>query len=422
MNGTKQVVRKELARVFGDKKLIFSLFILPALLLVVIYSLMGNMANNMINDVKEHVPIIYIQNAPEDFKAFLLKSSFKGDMVYFNGDSAVVEEDGQSVARSVDNLKKGVLNGDVDLILSFEEDFSSKAVNYESTGEIPEIRTFYNPTEDYSQEARSNMLTEVLEGYKQKLLAQKMGDLNSITMFYVDKDPEAAIIMDEEKAGSKMMSMMFPYLIVMLLFTGPMSLGVDSITGEKERGTMASMLITPIKRSQIVMGKLISLSVLSCLSAVVYAVSMTFVLPNFFNNMGGGETGAAGASGVSFGAVQIIELVVIMLTLVFLYVNIVSLFSVFAKTVKEANAYISPVYIVVIIAGVLTMFAGNSRTPIAMFGIPLYGSAVAIQKIMTNELTMAQFGITAVSTLVVALLITALITKAFNSEKVMFNA
>lgn len=266
------------------------------------------------------------------------------------------------------------------------------------------------------------MLTGVLEGYKQKLLAQKIGDLNSITMFYVDKDPEAAIIMDEEKAGSKMMSMMFPYLIVMLLFTGPMSLGVDSITGEKERGTMASMLITPIKRSQIVMGKLISLSILSCLSAVVYAVSMTFVLPNFFNNMGGGEPGAAGASGVSFGALQIIELVVIMLTLVFLYVNIVSLFSVFAKTVKEANAYISPVYIVVIIAGVLTMFAGNSRTPIAMFGIPLYGSAVAIQKIMTNELTMAQFGITAASTLVAALLITALITKAFNSEKVMFNA
>ena len=59
-----------------------------------------------------------------------------------------------------------------------------------------------------------------------------------------------------------------------MLFQGAMGLGVDTITGEKERGTIASMLLSPIKRSQIVFGKLISLGILTALSSVIYTVSV----------------------------------------------------------------------------------------------------------------------------------------------------
>lgn len=143
---------------------------------------------------------------------------------------------------------------------------------------------------------------------------------------------------------------------------------------------------------------------------------MVIAIPNLYGSSDG--IGAA----VSFSALQIIQLFVIMISLVLLYVAFVMLISVFAKTVKEASTYISPAYFIIIIAGVMTMFAGNNETPLAMFGIPVYGGAVAIQKIMTNELGLAQFGINICSTLIVAILLVVLLTKAFNSEKVMFNA
>ncbi|MFW5671147.1 MAG: ABC transporter permease, partial [Acetivibrio ethanolgignens] len=256
----------------------------------------------------------------------------------------------------------------------------------------------------------------VAEPYRQALLAERIGDLNSLAIFVIDKDPASSVIMDESKASGKMMGMLLPYLIVILLFTGPMSLGIDAITGEKERGTLASMLVSPVKRSQIVLGKLLSLSILSCLSAIVYAGSIAFSLPKLYKGME--ESGMT----MKVTPLQILMLLVIMLALVYLYVSVVGAICVFAKNAKEAGTYVSPAYIVVLVAGVLTMFAGNKETALGMFAIPVYGSATAIQKLLVNELTMAQFGLAVGGSLLAAVIFTAIITKAFNSEKVMLNA
>lgn len=416
MNNMKSVIQKELSRVFGDKKLVFSLFILPAVLMIGIYSLMGTAMTKMMNDIQDHIPTIYVQNAPEGFKELVDTTQMQANMLYFTGDTCQVSEDNTTVTKTIDEMKAGILEGNVELLVTFEADFLNKVNSYKEGDVNPEIKTYYNPSEDYSAQARSMFLENVLSVYKDTLLDDRIGDLNRLTVFDVDLDPSTSIIQNEEKANGKMLAMLFPYLIVMLLFSGPMSLGVDAITGEKERGTMASLLITPMKRSELVMGKLISLSILSCLSAVVYAVAMVIAIPNLYGSSDG--IGAA----VSFSALQIIQLFVIMISLVLLYVAFVMLISVFAKTVKEASTYISPAYFIIIIAGVMTMFAGNNETPLAMFGIPVYGGAVAIQKIMTNELGLAQFGINICSTLIVAILLVGLLTKAFNSEKVMFNA
>lgn len=215
-----------------------------------------------------------------------------------------------------------------------------------------------------------------------------------------------------------MLGMLLPYLIVMLLFTGPMSLGTDAIAGEKERGTMATMLVSPVKRGEIVIGKILGLSILSCLSALVYAVSVIISVPMMY---GGMEVGGVKVS-ANFSILQMLQLLIIMLTLVYFYVSVVTLLAVFAKTVKEAGTYISPVYILVIVAGVFTMFAGNTQIPLPRFAIPVYGSAAAIQRLITGELSGAQFGTAILGLVVISAILTALITKAFNSEKVMFNA
>lgn len=398
------VMNKELARVFTDKKMIFSLFIMPALIMIAMYSFMGKAANSMIDDIETHTPRIAVQNAPEGFSDFAAGSGIIADIDYITG----TEES--------EEVKNEIFDGTCDLYVVFEEDFLNKVTSYETSGIIPEIKTYYNPSEDYSSEARSKFLNPIAEPYRQMLLAERFGDLNSLTVFVIDKDPASSVIMDESKAGGKMMGMLLPYLIVILLFTGPMSLGIDAITGEKERGTLASMLVSPAKRSQIVLGKLLALSILSCLSAIVYAGSIAFSIPKLYEGM------ESANMAVKVTPVQILMLLAIMLTLVYLYVSIVAAICVFAKTSKEAGTYVSPAYIVVLVAGVLTMFSGNKEIPQGMFAIPVYGSATAIQKLLVNELTFAQFGLSIAGTLLTAAVFTAVVVKAFNSEKVMLNA
>ena len=80
---------------------------------------------------------------------------------------------------------------------------------------------------------------------------------------------------------------MLPYFITILLFAGAMGLGVDMITGEKERGTMASLFLTPVKRSSIVLGKVFALMALTGISSVIYVAAMVGCMPVMAKTMAG---------------------------------------------------------------------------------------------------------------------------------------
>ena len=62
MNGMNQIFKKEMARVFKDKKMVFSVFLLPVLIMVLIMSIVNGMVNNMMKDIEKHNPIVYVQN------------------------------------------------------------------------------------------------------------------------------------------------------------------------------------------------------------------------------------------------------------------------------------------------------------------------------------------------------------------------
>ena len=407
LNGTKNIIKKELARVFSDKKLIFSLFILPAVMIVGMYSLMGTLMGNMFNDIQAHVPSVYIQGAPKEFAEFLVTTGYEAELNYMDNSENTAE------------VKDGILQGTKDLLVVFEEGFADKVAAYQAAGDpIPEIKTYYNSAEDYSIAARDNFVSNVLHSYQQSILSQRLGNMEQLQVFYIDKDPETSKIVNEKKEDGRMFGMLLPFLINIMLFAGAMGLGVDAITGEKERGTLSSMLISPIKRGEIVFGKLISLAILSSISAAVYAVSIVVAMPLLYKGI---TQGAIDSMGLQFTLPEIIQLLIIMLAVVYLYVSLVALVAVMAKTSKEANTYVMPVYIVVMLGSIMT-FSGTGDTKLTNFFIPIYNSAVSIQNLLLGELTMAQFGTTVGTILLLAVIVTALITKAFNNEKIMFNA
>lgn len=106
------------------------------------------------------------------------------------------------------------------------------------------------------------------------------------------------------------------------------------------------------------------------------------------------------------------------MALAFLYSTIIAIVSVFAKTIKEAGSYVMPVYMIVLVVGMLTMYMTGDVKPSSYY-IPIYNSAIVLKQILTQEVTMAQYGITLVITLGAGLILTGIIAKAFESEKVM---
>ena len=418
MSGMSIIIKKELKRVFGDKKLVFSMFILPAIIMIALYGLMGFAMGAMTSDIEEHVNKVYIVNADERLKTAIKTSEFDktNDITYMNESEFRGQEQ---------TISDEVLNGDSQMIVYVDPEFNKKFSSYSTVGDaIPQITISYNTTENYSSNTYSIFVMGseekpgVIDTYRTMLLQERVGNLDLLNVF----DMQQNLIQKEEKAKSQFIAMMLPYMIIIMLFAGAMSVGVDAMAGEKERGTLASMLLSPVKRTSIASGKIVAMMILSGLSAIVYVVSMMIAMP-VMSALGGENTPMGqGLGGLSLNLVQGLELGAIMLALVFLFVSVISFLAIRAKDTKAAASLISPVYIVVMVAGMLTMFMSGKDVPISRYFIPVYGNAVAIKDICNGELVFTNFLASLAGTVLIAIVLTIGIARSFDDEKIMFNA
>lgn len=403
--GFKVILSKELKRVFGDKKMVFSLFILPIILIAGIYGMMFFLVDKQKSSINEHVSEVFVQNMPDNFSELMSKHTECNINVIPAGESA-------------DTYKDKLLDGTYDLVVVFPENFYENFKNADATSTLPDIKTFYNPSEDNSGEARTRFTETYLEEYKQLLLNERFGSLNYAMVFSVDADNPDMIVQDDGKATGKILGTIIPYLITILIFGGAMGLGVDTIAGEKERGTIANLLISPIKRVDIIMGKIAALAIVSVLSAGVYVISFIGSAVVLSKKSGMGEMFSR--LSLNFTSVQIVQFVVLLLGLVLLYVGIIGFVSLMAKNIKEAQSFIMPVYIIVMFAGMITMYSGDVTS--GSYMIPVYNTSAAFKGIFERTITMNQYLTSTIITYAFAGVMVWLMAKAMNSEKIMLNA
>lgn len=405
------IIKKELMRVFTDRRLVFTVFILPALSIALVYSIMGFMIKDMVEDIEDNVSNVYIKNMPSSFERHIENSEKNMEITLLKKD------------QSIDNIKKEIYNGNVDYLIVFEEDFEKKLNNYE-IGDKPNLETYYNPSEDYSNEIRYEFESVIFLEYKNEILSSRLGNSDYIEPYYFNKDNQDSEIQDTRKATGKGLSTLIPFLISIFLFSGAMSVGLDSIAGEKERGTMATLLVTPVKRETIAFGKIISLGIIAIVSTLSQFLGIVISMPfasMLFSSGPASEASEVKLSALQYGLKEFGLLILIMITMAGLYVALICTISIFARTVKEASTYMTPVYMVVMIAGVSTMFS-NSTPGLIEYMIPIYGSIVAMKGLLTFETTLLTGMMTIVSTIIYIIIFGIILKRMFNSEKVMFNA
>lgn len=412
MKNIMTIVKKELKRVFTDYRVMFSLFLLPPVTIYLIYGLMGVSAEKQSNEIKEHVPKVVIVNSPEAIgdhaRAFKLElvdlPDFKADLTY---ESELTEEE-------IEFYKKEIRDDKIDLMIEFPSNFENLVLEYETTNEIPNIEYYYNINNSFS---KTTFLTfqSYLSSYENLLIENRVA-LEDLNIF----DFSEVGIGSERKAGGQILSMILPLLLVIYLMAGALSVGIESISGEKERGTIATLLITPIKRSELAIGKIISISILGLLSSIASFLGLVAVMPQFAKISG--QEGGGGALGdLGYGMEHYGMLLSIMVTAVLLFVALVVIVSAYAKTVKEAGTLIMPLYIAVMGAAMFTMFTEQVPKEFGPYSIPVYNIILSLKAILMFEMEWMYYITTIISTLAYTLILVFLIQKMFKSEKVMFN-
>lgn len=391
------IMKKELARVFKDPRLILMVFIIPGLMIYVMYSIMGTSMQNQSESVDKEKAIVYTVNMPESFKSVLNNDSVK-DTLKINAEYEAI------MMSDLDQRKDMIKSGEADYIIVFSANFDDALLN----NGRPSIQTYYNPSEDLSTSINSKM-TAAIELYRQTLISDKYGD---VSCFDLNLNNNSQIY-EEDKAVAKVLSMMLPFLIITFLFSGAMSVGPESIAGDKERGTIATMLITPIKRSELALGKVFSLSILSIISAISSFIGVILSMPKLM----GME-----ASSANIYSFQDYALTLgLLIATVFTILGLIAIVSAFAKNIKEASMLVMPIYILSMLVGISTMFTSGAAESWYLYLIPIYNTVNVLLGIFSLELSMTNYLITIIVNIVFAAGLVFALTKMFNSEKIMFS-
>ena len=220
-------------------------------------------------------------------------------------------------------------------------------------------------------------------------------------------------VASEKDLTAMMFSMIMPMLLITFLFAGCMSLVPESIAGEKERGVFATMLVTPVKRSHIALGKILALSAASLVSGACSFLGLILSLPKVLEGSGESLHLSAAAYPVS----SYVALFLVIVSTVLFITAIMSVCSAFAKSVKEANSYVGPMMLIVMMAAVLNIFLSDKIGSWAYF-IPLFNSVKVMGDVFSFTAKTWQIAATIVSNVCFSALLAFALAKMFDSEKI----
>ena len=398
-----QVYFKELTELMRDKKTLIFVILLPIFIFPVIFGVMGLVLSSTTSKAmqEEHrYVIINAEQAPEFSDAMFYHKNFKQ-----------VKTDKTSET----DLVAAIRNDEFDVAIVIPADFSAKR----QVSEQVQWQIIYNQSSQFDFMYR--YFAEMLATYNEKLQRETLNQLN------VDPQKLAAIIKPvdvqkvdtadkRENIGEKF-GAVIAYILVPLCLLGASYPAIDMGAGEKERGTLETLLICPISRIGIVLGKFFTVLTTGLVGAMITVGS--------FGIWGAIIGSFAGMVVVqeAMSAIAITELILIfslLLPISAVFAALLLAISIYARTFKEAQNYISPLSILIFLPLVAAMMPGvelNAKTAL----VPVMNVALAIKELIKGTADYMMLALIFGSTLLLAAAAIGFCVHWFQQEKVLFR-
>ena len=392
-SNTLTIIKKEFARFFGDRQLLFTAVIMPGLLIYIIYSFMGSGMKKMATEGAEELVTLCVENLPTSVAP--LVDAIPATTVSHQPVSQV----------DIDKLENKSLNV---VLVRFPEAFDELVAAYEPQSGVaaPNVEIYYNSANNASSRVY-HMLEGSLSAYENQL--SNRFDINR-----ADSEEAQFDMASQDEVLGDILSKLIPMLILMMLFSGVMAIAPSAIAGEKERGTIATLLVTPLKRNELALGKVVSLSGMALMSGISSFIGIALSLPKMI------QVDATGME-LNYTVSDYLVILLIILATVLIMASAVSLLSALAKDVKNAGTMITPFMLVIMLCGLMPMFQSGASENLVAYLIPFYNSIQVMTAVFAHKMTWMPVIITVAANVVYTGIAVWGLTRMFNSEKVMFS-
>lgn len=375
-----------------DKRVVNAAFVAPVFMIVLFVMIFG-----LIESKVRSKPDLKLAFVRDDGNAMLRE---------LEKNKEVKTEFVDTVAQGLQKMK----DGQVRAVVEFSPDFDAGVASGTA-----KVTVHYESTEPLSAIANSavrRMVQEMNRASARAVLESKGVDQALAEPIQYDEQD----VQKQEGLGGSMIASLIPYLIVLWAFYGGFSTVTDLVAGEKERGTMETLLISPITRNQVALGKFLSLAVICLVSSLTTLVGVLAI-----GLVDLEITRALFPTGLNISFLAVVEMFGVLIPLVVLFASLLIAVSAYAKNVREAQTYLTLVSFVVLMPAIFSQFIGftGAQDEAWVRLAPILSTAVALKEALLNELEFGNFLMTAGVNLVLGLLMLRVAFWLFNREQIL---
>ncbi|MCM1251537.1 MAG: ABC transporter permease [Clostridium sp.] len=403
----RTLMKKEILDVFRDKKTVIMMLVVP----VILY------------------PLIFIG-------AMLVTSAISSSMDEQNYRIAVEAEDDGAFLHTL--MEKNAEDG-----TDKEEDNTYRMTIYDAAGDdstdyMTKLReeeidayvvgkmqdnkmrydVYYLSSVANSSHAGS-IVMDVLEEFKEEMTKNKIWQAGLHTsdilepILYEEQD----IATDEQSIGS-IMGMVLPFMLIISLLMGTMYPAIDTTAGERERGTLETILTLPVTNKQLIISKFLTVAIIGMISAFLNILSMGGIAYYIYQIM------ELETEVQSFDLTGFIPAILVSILAVFVFSLFISAITMcvtsFAKSYKEANNYITPLMLVIMFTGYIG-FIPNIELTQTMAMVPVANICLLIKNMLVFKIDYTIIAAVLFSNVAYAVLAILFLSKIYDSEAILFG-
>ena len=395
----RTIYAKELRDLLRDRRTVLSSIVIPTVIMPVLILGFGKVATTIISKAKEEIPRIMVVGGADSpgVRAELERSGkFKLESASPDWKVLISEKKIRAAVEIPDGFEKA-----------------------RESGSAPAITIYM-----YNGEMKSGIAVDQLDVFftrmRERTVARLLADRGLPATIAKPFDVKQVNVAAPEKVGGNLFGGIVPYFLIFLCLSGAMCPAMDITAGEKERGTMETLLCSPAARTDIVLGKFLTV-LTGSLSAVVFSLlsmgaTLLFLILTASPKMAGSAMQIP-----TIAPLGILGVLAMVLPVSVLFSAILFTVSLFAKSFKEAQTYLTPMIFIVIIPVIMGMLPGvelNSR--LAM--VPLLNISLVSKEMLSGVWHWGYIGMIFGSTALYAAVALSLAVRMFKREDVIFRA
>lgn len=395
------VYRKEFTEWVRDRRTLISTVLVPLLLFPIIMVGFTYLAVELVGKAQKETPKVMILGGEDSPEVLAILNKLNDvEIVPFKADWKA-------------QISEKQIRAAVDIPSGFQTALEK--------GEEKTVKIYYYEGELKSSIGAGHVETS-LKDYRDRVVKDRLAAKNVAASVLRPFEIKQENVAPPEKVSGATIGGLIGYLVVLLCMTGAMYPAIDLTAGEKERGTMETILSSPVSRLDLVLGKffLVLSAALSTAALSVFSMGTSFAVMHHLQQASG-EHKDTSALLLQLGPKPVTFIFVMALPLAVLFSAALMTIALFAKTYKEAQSYLTPMTFVVVIPAVASMLPGVELTP-KLALVPILNTSLVCKEIIAGTYHWNSIALIFASTCVYAVVALFLAVKTFQRESVLFRS